>query len=105
MQADGYSLDDKRTLLGEGHDNDNIPDILARWQDRAGEQARKRTEQSFLVPKKDIAANDYDLSINRYKEIVYQEIEYDPPAVILDELDQLEAEIQRGLVELREMLR
>jgi type I restriction enzyme M protein len=104
MQADGYSLDDKRTPLNGGHVSNNIPDILARWQNRAAEQGRKRTEQSFFVPKQEIAGNDYDLSINRYKEIVYEEIAYDPPLVILDELAQLEAEIQQGMAELREML-
>jgi len=108
MQADGYSLDDKRTLLnGTGpnqHANNNIPDILARWQKRAAEADRQRSEQSFLVPKAEIVGNDYDLSINRYKQIVYAEIAYDAPLVILDELAQLEAEIQAGMAELRGML-
>lgn len=118
MQADGYSLDDKRTPLNsnemngaemnsdgaDNHANNNIPDILARWQNRSAETSRLRTDQSFLVPRAEIVGNDYDLSINRYKEIVYEEIEYDPPLVILDELVQLEAEIQAGMVELRGML-
>ncbi len=104
MQADGFSLDDKRTPLSNGHASDNIPDILARWRDRPAEAGRQRTEQSFMVPKTEIAANDYDLSINRYKEIVYEEIEYDPPLQILDELAQLETEIQAGMAELRGML-
>ena len=104
MQADGYSLDDKRTELNGDHSSNNIPDILSRWHHRVDEQGRQRTEQSFFVPKAEIAANDYDLSINRYKEIVYEEISYDPPLVILDELAQLEAEIQQGMAELREML-
>lgn len=104
MQADGYSLDDKRTPLGDGHANNNIPDIVARYHNLAAEAGRGRTAQSFMVPKADIAANDYDLSINRYKEIVYEEVAYDDPAVILDELEALEAEIQQGLAELRGML-
>ena len=104
MQADGYSLDDKRTQLNDDHQNNNIADILRRWQNRAAETERQRTEQSFFVPKAEIAAEGYDLSINRYKEIVYEEIEYDPPLQILDELAQLEAEIQAGMAELREML-
>lgn len=104
MQADGYSLDDKRTPLNSDHNSNNLPDILARWQNRAGETGRKRTEQSFLVPKQEIAGNGYDLSINRYKEIVYEEMTYDPPLLILEELAQLEAEIQQGMTELREML-
>ena len=111
MQADGFSLDDKRTALngkqssnGVVHTNDNIPDILTRWRDRPAEAGRLRTEQSFMVPKKEIADNEYDLSINRYKEVVYEEIAYDPPLQILDELAQLEIEIQEGMAELREML-
>jgi type I restriction enzyme M protein len=109
MKADGYSLDDKRTPLNGGHENNNIPDILVRWWDVQAnngdrERKHKRTDQSFFVPKAEISGNGYDLSINRYKEIVYEEIAYDPPLVILDELAQLEAEIQQGMTELREML-
>ena len=119
LTADGYSLDDKRTALldpdklgvsgaslddGE-HVKNNLPDVLARWQQRDGaELDRARTDQSFCVPKDDIAANDYDLSINRYKEIVYEEIEYPPPSQILDELAVLEDEIQQGLADLKAML-
>jgi len=77
---------------------------LARWQKRAAEADRQRSEQSFLVPKAEIAGNDYDLSINRYKQIVYAEMQYDAPLLILDELAQLEAEIQEGMAELRRML-
>ncbi len=105
MQADGYSLDDKRQPLGDGHEQNNIPDIVRRWAERAGaERERPRTAQSFTVPKKEIVANGYDLSLNRYKEIVYEEIAYDPPQVILDELEALEAEIQQGMAALRQML-
>ncbi len=104
MQADGYSLDDKRTKLDNKHENNNLPDILNRWNNLEVEASRARTEQSFLVPKDEIASNDYDLSINHYKEIEYEEVQYDPPQVILDELDVLEKEIQQGMVELRQML-
>ncbi len=120
MQADGLSLDDKRTelldsdklgpkpevaLSEEEHEKNNLPDVLARWGDRNGsERERERTEQSFCVPKADIAEQDYDLSINRYKEIVYEEVEYDPPLQIIAELSELETEIQDGLKELEEML-
>ena len=100
MQADGYSLDDKRQEVKEN----DIPDIVTRWHDRDAEADRERTEQSFLVPKAEIAENGYDLSINRYKEIVYEEVEYDPPHKILDELEGLEREIQAGMRELRGML-
>ncbi len=120
LQADGYSLDDKRTpLLDEAklgalaaeplaedeHLNNNLPDALARWQERNGaELERAPIEQSFCVPKADIAANDYDLSINRYKEIVQDEIDYASPAVIIGELEALEEEILSGLDELRAVL-
>ena len=104
MQADGYSLDDKRTPLNGGHASNNLPDILARWQNRAAERERGRTDQSFLVPKHEIAANDYDLSINRYKQVVYAETVYASPLAILADLAQLETEIQQGMDELRGML-
>ena len=102
MQADGFSLDDKRTAQPEKSD---LPDILERWQKREAEAERKRTEQSFLVPIKEIAENEYDLSINRYKEIVYEEVVYDPPEVILERLAKLEEEIIEGRKELQKMLR
>ena len=119
LKADGYSLDDKRTpllaaeLLGaateplseEQHAKNNLPDALTRWRQRDGtERERAATEQSFCVPRVDIAANGYDLSINRYKEAVYDEVAYPPPAEILDELAALEGEIQTGIADLRAML-
>lgn len=105
MQADGFSLDDKRTPLDQNkHEENNLPDILSRWQDRAAEESRERTEQSFFVPADEIREKNYDLSINRYKEIVHEEIEYDPPQKIIAELEELEGEIQKGLQELKGML-
>ncbi|EJF10591.1 class I SAM-dependent DNA methyltransferase [Pontibacter sp. BAB1700] len=105
MQADGFSLDDKRTPLdGSRHENNNIPDLLARWQNRDAEHSRTRTEQSFLVPLADIQANAYDLSINRYKEAVYQELSYDAPQVILAAIRKLDEERQQELKELEELL-
>lgn len=105
MQADGFSLDDKRTQLDQDkHETNNLPDVLKRWQNRDGEAERARTQQSFLVPKSEIAENDYDLSINRYKEIVYEEVEYDPPKQILADLKELEAEILQGIQEQEEMI-
>jgi len=101
MQADGYSLDDKRTPLdAKKHKTNNIPDIVKRWEKLKTEAKRKRTEQSFLVPKSEIAANGYDLSINRYKEIVYEEVKHDLPHKILADLKALEVEIQKGIEEL-----
>jgi type I restriction enzyme M protein len=70
-----------------------------------GEFARKRTEQSFLVPKADIAGQGYDLSINRYKEVVHEEVVHRPPDEILASLDKLEVEIREGMKELERMLR
>jgi len=126
VQADGLSLDDKRTQLvpadqfgpvprdehGERvafdltlHEKNNLPDVLARWVERDGdERKRERTEQSFCVPKSDIAAQDYDLSLNRYKEVVHDETEHRPPLEIIADLENLETEIQQGLAELKAML-
>ncbi|MFD2514199.1 N-6 DNA methylase [Pontibacter locisalis] len=105
MQADGFSLDDKRNPLDVSkHENNNIPDILTRWQQREAEHNRARTEQSFMVPLADIQANAYDLSINRYKEAVYQEVKYDSPQVILAAIRQLDEERQHELKELEELL-
>ena len=106
MQADGYSLDDKRNPLPQGHEHDNIPDIRLRWTLRDGaEKTRFRTEQSFVVPKEEIAANGYDLSINRYKEVVHEVVEHEPPLKILADLKALEVEIMRGMEELEGMLK
>lgn len=109
MEADGLSLDDKRTPLAakngeDSHDINNLPDILARWQNLEAEAGRARTDQSFLVPKSEIADNGYDLSVNRYREIVYEEVEYDPPEKILKELRALEDDITTELGELEALL-
>ena len=101
MQADGYSLDDKRTPQP---DKSDIKDILARWQKRKAEKKRARADRSFLVPRAEIADNDYDLSINRYKEVEYEAVEYDPPKVILERLAKLEKEIAKGREKLEGML-
>ncbi len=78
--------------------------MLARWQNRDGEKDRARTEQSFLVPKADIVAQGYDLSLNRYKEIVHDEIEHRAPLEIIADIETLEDEIAKGLAELKAML-
>jgi len=93
MQSDGYSLDDKRTAL----DSSDIPDIIARFKNLSMEKDRERTEQSFLVPKADIVANSYDLSINKYKQSVYVEEKYPHPKEILAEINAMELEILEGL--------
>ena len=100
MKADGYSLDDKRQPIEEN----DIEDIIKRFHDRENEKERKRTEQSFFVDVDEIRENDFDLSINKYKEIVYEPVEYDPPKVILDRIDELEKEIQDNMAELRKLL-
>ncbi|WP_372875949.1 class I SAM-dependent DNA methyltransferase [Pseudomonas sp.] len=105
MQADGYSLDDKRNPLDASkHECNNLPDILARWHKRSMSAGLDRTAQSFLVPKAEIVGNDYDLSINRYKEVVYQQVQHEAPQKILAELKALEAEIMRGMDELEGLL-
>ncbi|RJR08461.1 SAM-dependent DNA methyltransferase [Candidatus Parcubacteria bacterium] len=105
MQADGFSLDDKRTPLDKDrHEENNIPDIIKKWENLEDEEKRKKSEQSFFVPVEEIRKNKYDLSINRYKEIVYEEIEYDPPKKIIADIKKLEDEIQQGLIELEGML-
>jgi type I restriction enzyme M protein len=83
MKADGYSLDDKRDKIAD----DDIPDIIERYKNAEDETGRKRTDQSFLVPKAEIVEQSYDLSINRYKEIEYEEVEYDDPKTIINGKD------------------
>lgn len=114
--ADGWSLDDKRQpLLPEDqlscraaateHAKNNLPDVLARWTERArAERDRPRTAQSFCVPKSHIVAKEYDLSLNRYKEVVHEEVEHRAPTEILAELARLEDEIAAGRRELEGML-
>lgn len=100
MQADGLSLDDKRTAI---NDND-IPDIIARFHNLANEAERARTEKSFFVNVEEIIENGYDLSINKYKKVEYVPVEYPPTEQIMAELHELEMEITKGLAELEEML-
>ena len=101
MKADGFSLDDKRS---ETKEND-IPDIISRFRALDAEEGRARTEQSFFVPKQEIVGNDYDLSINKYKQTEYKPVEYPPTSEILANIKALEAEIGKELAELEEMLK
>jgi type I restriction enzyme M protein len=101
MTADGYSLDDKRNEI---KDND-IPDVLNRYHNLANESDRARTEKSFLVPFEEIKGNDWDLSINRYKEIVYEEIVYDAPADIIKDIETLDKERNQALTALKVLLK
>lgn len=100
MQADGFSLDDKRAPI----EQNDIPDIVKRFKNLKAEAKRQRTEQSFLVPFEEIKENDWDLSINRYKEIVYEEIQYDPPEKIIADIERLDLERQTAIKALKEML-
>ncbi|MDU6877563.1 N-6 DNA methylase [Clostridium tepidum] len=100
MKADGYSLDDKRNPI----ENNDIPDIIERFNNLDKEEDRKRTEQSFFVPVEEIRENNYDLSVNKYKEIEYEEVVYDEPKVILERIRKLEKEITAGIDELERMI-
>ena len=100
MKADGYSLDDKRSPVKEN----DIPDIIERFNHLDKEEDRKRTEQSFLVDMKEIVDNDYDLSINKYKEIIYEKVEYPPTSEILADIEKLNKEIDKNLEELKALL-
>jgi type I restriction enzyme M protein len=121
MEADGWSLDDKRQpllaeeklgptplaeLINDEHSKNNLPDVLMRWEERNdSERDRPRTAQSFCVPKAEIATNSsYDLSLNRYKEAEHDEQTHSAPAVIIRELRHLEDEVSEGLTKLEEML-
>lgn len=102
MTADGFSLDDQRQPIKEN----DIPDIIKRFNNRNSkeEQERARTEKSFFVPKEEIVENDYDLSINKYKEIIVEKKEYEDPKVILKRIINMENELQQKLKELEGML-
>lgn len=101
MKADGYSLDDKRSPVKEN----DIPDIIERFNHLDKEENRKRTEQSFLVDMKEIVDNDYDLSINKYKEVIYEKVEYPPTSEILADIEELNKEIDKNLEELKALLK
>jgi type I restriction enzyme M protein len=118
--ADGWSVDDKRAALlpddklgpvpatvltADEHGKNNLPDILARWQQRDGkERKRPRSAQSFCAPKADLVGQGYDLSLNRYKEVVHAEVTQRAPRELLADLAKLEAEIEQEMKELEAML-
>jgi type I restriction enzyme M protein len=120
LTADGWSLDDKRAplldgeklgpspstvLSSEDHSKNNLPDALRRWKQRGHDEVhRERTDQSFRVSRGEIVAQGYDLSLNRYKDVVHDEAQHRPPLEIIGDLEQLESEIQQGLSELKAML-
>jgi len=96
MKADGFSLDDKRNPIA---DND-IPDIITRFRNLDAETERTRKDRSFLVPVEEIREKGYDLSINKYKEIERERVEYESPDVIMQRITTLESEIQQAMKEL-----
>lgn len=100
MQADGFSLDDKRSPIA---DND-IPDIIARFHNLEAEKGRERTKKSFFVPKDEIVGNDYDLSINKYKKTVYEAVEYPSTTELMTDLYELQMKISEGMDELNSLL-
>jgi len=100
MTADGFSLDDKRSPIAEN----DIPDIIERFNNLEAENARERTEKSFFVDKKEIVDNDYDLSINKYKKVEYETIEYPSSAEIIADIDRIEEEIASEMAELKKLL-
>jgi type I restriction enzyme M protein len=100
VQTDGYSLDDKRNKIG----SDDLPELLERWEKRDPKKDTDRTSKAFFVPAGEIREQKYDLSLNRYKKQVYVTERYDPPVVILEQIETLEMEIVRNIRELRGML-
>ena len=98
MKADGFSLDDRRTPIA---DND-IPDVIARFKNLEAEESRTRKDQSFIVPVDEIIANDYDLSINKYKEVEKVKVEYEKPEVVLGRIEVLQTEITAAIKEFKE---
>ena len=101
VQADGFSLDDKREKVTE----DDLPDCLARWRARDPQKDTDRTDKAFFVPAAEIREAGYDLSLSLYKQTVYEEVEYDPPQVILKRMRALNLEISTDLADLEGMLR
>lgn len=99
MQADGYSLDDKR----ERTETNDLPDIVAKWKSRKQLADNDKKSKFFSVPKSEIEANDFDLSVNRYKEVTHEQVAYEKPEVILGKIQKIEDEIVAGIQDLRKI--
>jgi len=97
MESDGFSLDDKRT---EQPDKDDIPDILEKFKKRKEEKNEDRKKKHFFVPFKEIKENNYDLSLSKYRENVYEEVKYEKPEVLKKKILELEKDIIKGLKDL-----
>ena len=100
MRADGFSLDDKRKPI----DDNDIPDIIARWNNLSAEENRQRTDQSFFVPVEEIREHNYDLSFNTYKETVRKTVEYESPEVIIERTAQLLNKISESVRSLQSLI-
>ncbi|HRZ41369.1 MAG TPA: N-6 DNA methylase [Bacteroidales bacterium] len=100
MQADGYSLDDKRMKITES----DLPDIVQRYKARDEIKVSDRSEKSFFIHRKEIIDNDYDLSFGKYKKEIYEEIVYRKPNEILSQIENIEVEIQNGISELKSLI-
>ena len=100
MQADGYTLDDKRNKIADS----DLPDIVQRYKARDAKKDSDRKQKYFMVLKKEIVENNYDLNLSTYKEEVYEEVSYEKPNVIFAKLENIEADIQKGLAELKQMI-
>lgn len=100
MQADGYTLDDKRNKIAES----DLPDIVQRFKIRDIKKDNDRKQKYFYIPKKEIIDNDYDLSFGKYKEDVYEEVFYQKPKEIIRQIETIEVEIQSGISELKSLI-
>lgn len=100
VQADGYSLDDKRTAI----DENDIPDVIKRWKKRSPKKDTDRKAKAFFVPVDEIREAGYDLSLGRYKETVYEEAKYDSPKKIIARLRRLNEAEAKDLRELEGMI-
>lgn len=103
VEQDGYSLDDKRFPLPE--DQNDLPDLVTQWPKRDATKKGDRSARHFFVPAQEVRDNDYDLSLNRYREVAYEEMEHVPPKQLIAELNELETEIEKGLKELEAVLK
>jgi len=101
MQADGYTLDDKRNKITET----DLPDIVQRYKTRDAKNDNDRNLKCFMVPKSEIVEKEYDLNLSTYKEEIYEEVVYEKPTVIFEKLESIEAEIKNGLAELKELVK
>jgi type I restriction enzyme M protein len=103
VERDGYSLDDKRSKLPE--DQDDLPDLVKQWGQRETKKKADRSSKHFFVPVKEIRDNNYDLSVNRYREVAHEVIDHVAPKQLISELNELESDIGEGLKKLQEMIK